>query len=211
MDGTEPAWKATHRTRKLHRLIAVALLCLATALGASAQERSIAGQFLVASESMRDPRFRETVIYMVEHSQNGALGLVVNRPLGPVPLSALLDHPGRDAEQAQGEIPMYQGGPVEPSRGFFLHSAEVMDESSEEISPGVAISGSTKMLRLIERGEGPKHSLFALGYAGWGPGQLEGELARADWFVTPAEPKAVFAKDPAQTWRRAVQQRGIEL
>ena len=105
----------------------------------------------------------------------------------------------------------HQGGPVEPGRGFILHSADVMDESSEVISPGVAISASVNMLRLIGRGEGPKHSLFAFGYVGWGPGQLDGELARADWFVIPAEPDAVFAKDPALTWRRAVQQRGIDL
>jgi putative transcriptional regulator len=215
MHGTEPASKATCAARGKLRFAAAALVYLALTLGlglsAGAQSPSTAGQLLVAGESMRDPRFRETVIYMVEHDASGALGLVVNRPLGAAPVAALMERLGLDAEQARGEIAMYLGGPVEPGRGFVLHSADVMDEDSQEISPGVAIGASEKMLRQIGRGEGPKHSLFAFGYAGWGPGQLDGELARDDWFTIPAAPEAVFAEDPAQTWRRAMQKRGIDL
>jgi len=208
---TEPELKAPRTVGIFRRTLTVALLCLATALGASAQDRSIAGRFLVASESMGDPRFRQTVIYMIEHNQEGALGLVVNRPLGTAPVAALLERLGLDPAQASGEISMAQGGPVEPGRGFVLHSAEVMDEHSEAIGPGVALGPWEIMLRQIGRGEGPKHSLFILGYAGWAPGQLDGELARGDWFVILANPDAVFAKDPAQTWRRALQQRGVDL
>ncbi len=211
MHGTELASKAARHARKGCCVATAALLFLAMALGAGAQERSVAGQLLVASESMSDPRFRETVIYMIEHNEDGALGLVVNRPLGAAPVAALMEHLGLDTRQARGEIPMHLGGPVEPGRGFVLHSADVMDESSEEISPGVAISTTANILRLIGRGEGPKHSLFAFGYAGWGPGQLDGELARADWVVIAGETDVVFAEDPALTWQRAMQRRGVDL
>ncbi len=197
--------------RKKYVFIAAVLLGLTAALGAAAQDRRTAGQLLVASESMGDPRFRETVIYMLEHDAKGALGLVVNRPLGRVPVAALMTRLGLDAEQARGEIALIQGGPVDPGRGFILHSTDVMDENSEVLSPGVAMGTSADVLRLIGRGEGPDYSLFAFGYAGWGPGQLDGELARADWFVTAAGPDMVFAKDPSLTWRRAVQGRGVDL
>lgn len=198
-------------THGIYRFLAAALLCLTVAMGAAAQDRPAAGQLLVASESMGDPRFRETVIYMLEHDANGALGLVVNRPLGRVPVAALMARLGLDPEQARGEIALIQGGPVDPGRGFILHSTDVMDENSEVISPGVALGASAGILRLIGRGEGPKHSLFVFGYAGWGPGQLDGELASADWFVTAAGPDTVFAEDPSLTWRRAVQGRGVDL
>ena len=212
MHGTRPNRTFTSGLRAGRRLAAV-LICLAglAAAGAGAQDRSTAGRLLVASESMGDPRFSETVIYMIEHDPKGALGLVVNRPVGAMPVAVLLEGLGLDTEEIRGDIPVYSGGPVEPGRGFVLHSTDVMAESSEATGTGFAVSASPNILRLIGRGEGPEHSLFAFGYAGWGPGQLDGELARADWFVIPAETDLVFAPDPAASWRRAVDLRGVEL
>lgn len=199
--------------RSLRALAAVAVLGLAVfgGLGLAAQGRSIAGQLLVASETMGDPRFAETVIYMIEHDREGALGLVVNRPLGMAPISELLERMGLETESEEGEIAVHLGGPVERGRAFVLHSAEVMAEDSRAVDADVAVSSRPAILRLIGQGAGPKHSIFVFGYAGWGPGQLDGELARADWFVIPAELKLVFAPDPAQSWREAVKRRAVEL
>ena len=179
--------------------------------GLGAQDRSIAGQLLVASETMGDPRFAETVIYMIEHDREGALGLVVNRPLGRAPIAAILERMGLEPESEEGEIAVHQGGPVEPGRAFVLHSAEVMAEGSRAVDGDFAVSARPGILRLIGQGAGPKHGIFVFGYAGWGPGQLDGELARDDWFVIPAETALVFAPDPRQSWREAVKRRALEL
>ena len=191
--------------------LSAALLAAVLAAQALAEQKSIAGQMLVASETMGDPRFAETVIYMIEHDQTGALGLVVNRPLGDVPLANLLERMGHDPETAAGSIAVHTGGPVEPGRVFILHSTEVMAEDSTAISGDIALTAGPEMLRLLGRGAGPKHSLFFVGYAGWGPGQLDGELARADWFVIPGAFDLVFAAKPAQSWRAALQRRGVDL
>ncbi len=197
--------------------LAAVLLCLGLLLllmasrDTGAGDRFVAGHLLVASESMGDPRFRQSVIYMIDHSDTGALGLIVNRPVAKVPIAAALKGLGLEAEQAEGEIPIYQGGPVEPGRGFLLHSTDIEASNSRPLGAGIALGAPAEILRLIGRGEGPRHSLLAFGYAGWGPGQLDGELARADWFVIPAEIDLVFADDPRQSWRQAMTRRGIDL
>ena len=196
------------------RALAVAALLVLSGLwvaGPGAQGRSIAGQLLVASDTMGDPRFAETVIYMIEHDRSGALGLVVNRPLGSAPIAALLERMGLEPDSEEGEIAVHEGGPVEPGRAFVLHSAEVMAEGSRAVDEDFAVSSRPAILRLIGQGAGPKHSIFVFGYAGWGPGQLDGELARADWFVIPAETALVFAPDPAQSWQEAVKRRAVDL
>ena len=199
--------------RTLGALAGAALACLAALAGAAgwAQGRSTAGQLLVASDRMGDPRFVETVIYMIEHDRDGALGLVVNRPLGDAPISALLERLGFEPGSEEGDIAVHAGGPVEPGRAFVLHSADVMAEGSRAVDEVFAVSSRPGILRLIGQGAGPKHSIFVFGYAGWGPGQLDGELARADWFVIPAETALVFAPDPGQSWREAVKRRAVEL
>lgn len=199
--------------RKTWRVMTAALVCLVAFAGggASARHHSVAGQLLVASERMSDPRFAETMIYMIEHDDTGALGLVVNRPLGKTTVAKVMERLGLEAEAAQGEIAMHAGGPVEPGRVFILHSAEVMAEDSKALDGDIAVAAGPGILRLIARGAGPKHSLLFFGYAGWGPGQLDGELVRADWFVIPAETDLVFAPDPARSWQEAVKRRGVEL
>ena len=176
---------------------------------------SLAGRLLVASENMRDPRFRSTVIFMVEHNPGGAMGLIVNKPFGAVPLARLFEHLGLEEGQrpsdAGGEIEVYYGGPVEPERGFLLHSAEVMVAGSIVVGEGIAMTAEAEMLHEIARGEGPERSLFALGYSGWGPRQLESELARDDWFTIPFDPALVFAADPARSWERAAARRSLDL
>ena len=179
--------------------------------GVSEAGDSLAGRLLVAAKSMGDPRFQETVIYMVEHSAGGAMGLIVNQPFGAMPMARLFEHLELEAPDVAREIEVYYGGPVEPGRGFLLHSAEVVVEGSIVVGEGVAMTVDAEILHKIARGEGPERSLFALGYSGWAPGQLESELARDDWFTIPFDPALVFARDPARTWKRAAARRSLDL
>ncbi len=205
--------------RLLAALIAVAAISLWPPPGASGRAvpslgdgaDSLAGRLVVATESMGDPRFQNTVIYMVEHNAGGAMGLIVNVPLGAVPWAPLFERLGLAAPEAAGEIEVYYGGPVEHGRGFLLHSAEVVVAGSILVGQGVAMTAEGEMLHKIARGEGPERSLFAFGYSGWGPRQLESELARDDWFVIPADPSLIFAVDPARSWERAAARRALEL
>ena len=174
-------------------------------------DEGLAGRLLVASEKMNDPRFAKTVIYMVEHDASGAVGLVVNVPMGAVPASVLFERLGLEATGLPGEIEVYFGGPVDPGRGFLLHSTDVVLNDSILVDGRVALTAQPKMLRAIARGEGPAQSVFTLGYSGWGPGQLESELARDAWFVIPADMSLVFAANPAQSWDRAAARRSLDL
>jgi putative transcriptional regulator len=172
---------------------------------------SLAGRLLVASEKMGDPRFQKTVIYMIEHSRDGAMGLIINVPMGVVPAAKLFNRLGMDGDGLEGEVEVYFGGPVDPERGFLLHSTDVLLRGSVLVDERVALTARPEMLRAIARGEGPAQSVFTLGYAGWGPSQLESELARHDWFVIPADMSLVFAPDPAKSWERAAARRGFDL
>jgi putative transcriptional regulator len=178
---------------------------------AGEKAESFAGQFLVASERMGDPRFDQTIVYMVEHNEEGAMGLIVNVPMGEVPFEALFERLGIDDRKAKGGISVFYGGPVDPGRGFFLHSTDVMIEGSQTVGKDVALTTVPGMLSVVSQGKGPAHSVFALGYAGWAPKQLESELARDDWFVIPADKSLLFAEDPTKSWTRAAARRGTDL
>ncbi len=174
-------------------------------------EAFLAGRLLVAREDLRDPNFDHTVIFMVQHDPRGAMGLVINRRLGRVPLQALLDQMGSDGDAGDAEIAAHYGGPVDPGRGFLLHSDDAMLESSQKLPGGFAVSGDPEMLRRILEGSGPKDFRFVLGYAGWAPGQLESEIARGSWWDVEADPALVFDADIASIWRQAIERRGVDL
>ena len=174
--------------------------------------RGLAGRLLVATERMGDPRFQRTVIFMVLHDPQGALGLVVNRPVREFTFRALFEGLRLDPAPAEdsGSLLAFYGGPVEPERGFVLHSRDfVLDESV--VAGEFALTTEPAMLRALAAHNGPEHSLFAFGYAGWSAGQLESEIARGDWIVVPADAALVFADDPATTWARAIARRAIDL
>lgn len=194
--------------------LGVAVLALAArgAFEANGQAGSgLAGQLLVATEQMPDPRFFRTVIYMVRHDATGARGLVVNRPLGDVRLKDLLERSGRDSRDVTGSVRVHYGGPVEPARAFVLHTADYTGLESRVIGDGIAVTGHPEVLDAMARGQGPRRSLFVLGYAGWAPGQLEGEIQRGGWIsVLPNEP-LVFDEDHERKWERAMARRRIDL
>jgi putative transcriptional regulator len=170
-----------------------------------------AGQLLVATPEMRDPRFAESVIYMVRHNKDGAMGLVINRPMAKGPIKDLLKGFGIEYEEAEGEIIIHYGGPVSPDMGYVLHSDDVMLDDSRRVKNGIAVTGNAKLIEEMARGNGPRQSLVILGYAGWAPGQLEGELAAGAWHVVPADSEFVFREKADQKWRKAMDRRQIPL
>ena len=193
---------------------AVLALLLTAALPAPTalpQRASLAGQLLVAAPSMGDPRFYQTVIMLVRHDRTGAMGIVVNRPLQERPLAALLEALGEKADGAAGNVRIFAGGPVQPELGFVLHSAEYRRAETLEIDGHVAMTSSREILRDIAANRGPKQSLVAFGYAGWAPGQLEGELAQGVWFTAPAEAKLIFEEERERVWENAVTRRTQDL
>jgi putative transcriptional regulator len=172
---------------------------------------SIAGQLLLATPELRDPRFVRTVVYMVQHDSKGAMGLVVNRPVGDVPLAILLDRLGMNGNTAGGDMRVHYGGPVEPTRGFVLHTTDYTTEGTHVVQGGMAVTSQPEIFRAISAGKGPRLSLLALGYAGWVPGQLEGEIAAGAWVVVPAEEALVFDQNYEKKWERAMARRRFEL
>ncbi len=174
-------------------------------------ENGLSGQLLVASPEMRDPRFAGTVIFMVRHDSHGAMGLVINRLLGSGSVAELLRVFGLEDDDAKGTIRMHYGGPVEPQYGFVLHSTDYARDGTILVNKDVAMTSEVEVLRAISRGKGPRRSLFAFGYAGWGPGQLEGELARKAWITVPADKGILFDDDLDSKWQRAMARRGFDL
>ncbi len=171
----------------------------------------LTGQLLVATQKLGDPRFAHTVIYMVDHDTRGAMGLIVNRAIGVGPLDKLLKGFGIEDEDATGTIRLHYGGPVDTDIGFVLHSTDFEGPGTRVVNKEVAITTKLEVLKAIAKGEGPKRSLFAIGYAGWGPGQLEGEIARDDWVTAPADQDLIFSDDLESTWDRAIKTAGVAL
>jgi putative transcriptional regulator len=172
---------------------------------------SLVGQLLVASPSMGDRRFAQTVILMVRHDHSGAMGLVINRPVGEQPLARLLEAFGAGAEGASGSVRVFVGGPVQPELGFVLHSSEYKRPETVSIDARFAMTASRDIFRDMATGSGPKKSLFAFGYSGWAPGQLEGELKVGAWFTAPADTALVFDADRDKLWELAVERRTRDL
>ncbi len=174
-------------------------------------EQSLTGRLLVATPDMRDPRFVETVIYIVKHGADGAMGIVINRPIAKGSLEDLLKGIGIESKGAKGEIILHYGGPVSSEAGFILHSDDVLLESSTRVKDGIVMTSDAKLIEAIARGKGPRQSLFAFGYAGWAPGQLEDELKAAAWFVVSADKGFIFGKDTEKKWRQAIDKRQVPL
>jgi putative transcriptional regulator len=172
---------------------------------------SLAGQILIASPGLRDPRFDHTVILMVRHSPGGALGIVLNRPLGERPLASLLDAIGERNEGVTGSLRIFYGGPVQPEIGFVVHDADYHRPETVEIDGHVAMTSSREVLRAIVDQHGPQKMLVAFGYAGWGAGQLESELAQRAWFTAPEDPKLIFDEDRDKLWDHALAHRTQDL
>jgi putative transcriptional regulator len=172
--------------------------------GAPVAEGWLTGQLLIAMPAMQDPRFARTVICLCAHSGDGAMGIVLNKPLDGLSFEELLKQLNLDPVPPQRRIRLMSGGPVENGRGFVLHSDDWETEGSLKVQPGVALTASVDILKAIAGGGGPREGFLALGYAGWGPGQLESEIQQNAWLSVPADERLLFAEAPDRLWREAL-------
>jgi putative transcriptional regulator len=170
---------------------------------------SLAGQMLLAMPDMPDPRFARSVILMCVHDEGGALGIALDEPMSGIRLHTLLSSFDIVAREVADSI-VLAGGPVEPRRGFVLHSRDWEAQDSHIVADDIALTGSLEVLDAIAIGQGPRDYLVALGYAGWGSGQLERELAAPGWYISAADPRKLFAMAPEHRWAGAFALEGID-
>jgi putative transcriptional regulator len=200
------------------RLPILALIAISAALISTLSNRaeapapsSLKGQLLIATPAMRDTRFDRAVILMVRHDGDGAMGIVINRPLGEKPLTEILAALGVKDTAASGNVRIFLGGPVQLEVGFVIHSTDYRRPDTLEVDGRLAATSSREVLRDIAVNAGPMKSLIAFGYAGWAPGQLEAELARNVWYTAPADPGLVFDDDRDKVWEHATARRTQDL
>lgn len=171
----------------------------------------LGGKLLVAMPGMADPRFDRSVIMVCAHSDEGAMGLIVNKPSKELNFSGLLEHLNIPVAPQGRDIRVHLGGPVERGRGFVLHSSDYPEQSASMGVPGgLRMTATLDILEAFAKGQGPETALLALGYSGWGPGQLEAEIARNDWLVCEARPDLVFAENDAGKWTASLKSMGID-
>lgn len=168
------------------------------------------GQLLLAMPNMGDKRFERSVIYMCSHDESGAMGLMIDRPFTTLDFGGLLEQLEIDAPDSCPEIPIHSGGPVEPGRGFVLHSADYVQDSTLVISERIALSATVDILSDIAEGKGPENFLVCLGYAGWGPGQLEDEIQANAWLTAEGEEEIVFHTELDKKWPRTMAMLGVD-
>ncbi|MCH8000599.1 MAG: YqgE/AlgH family protein [Proteobacteria bacterium] len=171
----------------------------------------LTGQLLIAMPNMRDPRFARSVIYVCAHNADGAMGLVVNRLVGSVTFPDLLEQLSIEGGTACEEIRVHFGGPVESGRGFVLHSGDYRHDSTLQVDEKMGLTATVDILTDIAQGRGPRRSLLALGYAGWGPGQLDSEFQANGWLSVAADETLVFDDDLNSKWERAIGKLGIDV
>jgi putative transcriptional regulator len=172
----------------------------------------LTNQFLIAMPAMEDPNFAQTVTLVCEHSERGALGIVINRTL-PMTLGEVFDQLGLDSKRSRvNDQPVLRGGPVQTERGFVLHSPSAGKwESSLSFSDRMHLTTSRDILDALAAGEGPESAVIALGYAGWDAGQLEDEMARNAWLTVDADERVLFSTPVEQRWQAAAKLLGVDL
>lgn len=175
----------------------------------SSEPGYLSGQFLVAMPTMEDTRFEKSVIYVCAHSEDGAMGLIVNKPLEELQFPDILEQIGIESTPACERITVHCGGPVESARGFVLHSSDYQRDGTLVVDETVALSATTEILKAIAYGTGPKKSLMALGYAGWGEGQLDEEIKSNAWLCIPADGELLWTYDDDAKWDGALGRLGI--
>lgn len=171
---------------------------------------SFKDHFLVAMPGLDDPNFHQSVTYICEHHEDGAMGIIINQPL-KLTLKELFEHLDMNTQLENNEHLLFSGGPVHKERGFVLHSSERQWETTLPIGDGVSLTGSKDILEAIANNEGPEQYIIALGYAGWDAGQLEEEIAANSWLTVPADQQIIFETDYDKRWESAARKLGIDL
>ncbi len=167
-------------------------------------ETSLTGQLLIAMPAMDDPNFAHSVILLCAHTDEGAMGIVLNQPLAKPSFDALLAQLDVQPVPPARQIQLCQGGPVDHGRGFVLHTSDWVSDASLRVDDRLALTASLDVLQEIAQGGGPKEGLLALGYSSWGPGQLDREMQQNVWLSAPAKLDLLFDPDHETKWRRAM-------
>jgi putative transcriptional regulator len=170
------------------------------------------GKLLIAMPGMGDPRFEKSVIFMCSHSEEGAMGIIVNKPIEQLRFREMVERLDLNLNDKTPDMPVLFGGPVENSRGFVLHSPDYKAEDATlSVLTDVSLTGTMEILRELAGGAGPAKALFALGYAGWGPGQIESEIRLNGWVHCDADGTIVFDTNLDGKWRNALLRLGIDI
>lgn len=170
----------------------------------------LSNHFLIAMPGLADPNFFHTVTFICEHDADGAMGIVINRPLD-LRLADILTHMDIEATPENGQRPIFQGGPVQTERGFVVHAPLGEWEATLKVSDEIGVTASQDVLAAIAAGRGPKRALIALGYAGWGAGQLEREMAENAWLSGPATSEVLFDTPVEKRWAAAAALLGVDM
>jgi putative transcriptional regulator len=168
------------------------------------------GQLLIAMPGMRDEQFYKTVIYVCAHTDDGAMGLILNQVINGLSFPSLIEQLGIEEAVNDPTVPIHFGGPVESGRGFVLHSNEYQRDATLEVDDSVSLTATIDVLKAIAGGRGPKQSLLALGYAGWGPGQLDDEIRANGWLQVPADMDLIFGDNQVNKWELSISKIGID-
>lgn len=170
----------------------------------------LTGKFIVAMPGMQDPRFDDAIIYICGHDHTGAMGLIINKLVDSISFRSLLDQLDIDIEGAIPSIPIHFGGPVEMGRGFILHTADYIHDSSVKISDNIVLTATLEILKALAKGQGPKDYLLALGYSGWSPGQLEAEIQKNGWLEVNGDTEILFKVQLDKKRDKAIEKLGID-
>ena len=174
-------------------------------------ETNLTNHFLIAMPGLEDPNFFHTVTYICEHTDDGAMGIVINRPMDLHLADIFEQLEIQVSSPMAADQAVYLGGPVQSDRGFVLHDSSTAWSSTLRVNPEISVTTSLDILEAIASGKGPAQSLIALGYAGWGAGQLESELAQNAWLSGPAESDIIFNRPSQERWQAAADLLGVDL
>ncbi|NRB00907.1 MAG: YqgE/AlgH family protein [Rhodobacteraceae bacterium] len=171
----------------------------------------LSGKLLIAMPGMGDPRFEHSVVFLCDHSDKGSMGLIINKTAPELEFTKLLEQLEISSELPNDTVPVHFGGPVENGRGFVLHSPEYEgQEGSLKVGQDYGLTVTLDVVRDLATGDGPERSIFALGYSGWGPGQLDDEISQNAWLTCDATPDLVFGTANAEKWNAALKALGVD-
>ena len=171
----------------------------------------LAGKLIIAMPTMSDPRFKRSVVCICAHNEDGAIGIIINKIIESLSFSKIIKQLKLNKNMTKNDYKnhIYFGGPVETERGFILHSADYSSENSTSINSEISMTASTEILQALIDGNGPNKSIVALGYAGWGPGQLDTEIQSNAWLSVESDLELVFSAKTAEKWDMALEKIGV--
>lgn len=171
----------------------------------------LTGQLLIAMPQMQDTRFHRTVIYVCVHNEDGAMGLVVNRLSDELTFPDILEQVGVEGGSDVDSLPIHVGGPVETGMGFVLHTSDYRQSNTIRVDDTISLTHTVEILKDIAEGRGPRQAMLALGYAGWGAGQLDGEIQENSWLTVPADESIIFDGEQQNKWERSIAKLGVDI